>query len=229
MSDVKQSVEQSPGQMRLVMSQVKRFLEITGIYIFFVSSVLFTQLRWVKKYNKISQLEVRLMLGFLAGLLLSYIIVKLIRKIMSRYSKEDESLIRDLSFALSPGILFIFGTVTKKFLLLGLVLCALAILYVRVKSFRDFIDSIIFIDKFKAALIIKDGRAEIDMQGTYERANPKAMQSFLSDLSISFYECSEMKIEEVKVDFSNLKEKNENELRPIIESVAGYFDLKVSY
>lgn len=229
MSNVKQLVEQSHGQMRLVMSQVKRFLEITGIYIFFVSAMLFTQVRWVKKYNKISQLEVRLILGFLAGLILSYIIVKLIQKIMSRYNKEDESFIRELSFALSPGILFIFGTITKKFLLLGVILCVLTALYVWVKSFRDFIDSIVFIDRFKAVLIIKDGKAVISMQGTYERANPKAMQSFLSDLSISFYECTEMKVDEIKIDFSGLKERNEDELKPIMESVAGYFDLKITY
>lgn len=229
MNYVKQTVIQNPDEMKSISAQIKRFLEMTGIYIFIISSFIFTQLRWVKKYNHYNQLEVRLALGFFAGLLVSFIIVRFIQKIMRRYNKEYTSFMNNLSLALSPGILFIFGTITKKFLLLGVILCALTALYAWVKSFRDFIDSIVFIDKFKAALIIKDGKAVISMQGTYESDNPKAMQSFLSDLSIDFYECAEMKVDEIKIDFSGLKERNEDELKPIMESIARYFHLKVSY
>ncbi|MEK6682349.1 MAG: hypothetical protein AABY79_10335, partial [Nitrospirota bacterium] len=97
------------------------------------------------------------------------------------------------------------------------------------KPFKNFIDSVIYIEKFKGELIIQDGRAVIDVKGTYERANPKAMQSFVNELIISFYECSEQKIEDIKIDFSNLKERAENELKPVIESVARYFNLKIVY
>jgi len=229
MNYVKQTDIQNPAEMKSISAQIKQFLEMAGIYIFITSSFIFEQLRLVKKYNNYSKLELRLALGLFAGVLLSYIIVKLIRKIMIRYNKDDESFIRELSFALSPGILFILGSITHKFLLLGVILCALTALYVWVKSFRDFIDSIIYIAKFKTALIIKDGKAVMSMQGTYENDNPKAMQSFLIDLSINFYECAEMKVDEIKIDFSGLKEQNEDELKPIMESVARYFHLKVSY
>jgi len=229
MNCIKQTDVPEPAEMKSISAQIKQFLEVAGIYIFITSSFIWSQLRLVKKYNNYSKLELRLAFGLFAGMILSYIVVKLIRKIMSRYNKDDDSFIRDLSFALSPGILFILGSITKKFLLLGVILCVLTALYVWVKSFRDFIDSIIFIAKFKAALMIKDGKALMSIQGTYENDNPKAMQSFLSDLSINFYECAEMKVDEIRIDFSGLKERNEDELKPIMESIARYFHLKIVY
>ena len=76
-------------------------------------------------------------------------------------------------------------------------------------------------------LELLDKALEVMLEGTYEKANPDAMQSFLIDTVINFYECLELKVKEVKIDFSNLREKDENELKPIIESIARYFNLRI--
>ena len=236
MIKVRQFLEQKRGlidrmdnSLRAVMVWVKQFLEQTGIYIFFISLILATQIRWLKKHNNYDEIEIRLSLGFLAGIFLSLGVIKLIKEISSRFNKDHVSFLANLSIALSPGILFILGSTNKGFRVAAIILCVLFASYIWIKPFRDFVNSIIYIEKFKGVLIIQDGSAVIDMKGTYERANPKAMQFFLNDLIINFYECSEQKIEEIKIDFSNLKEKAEYELKPVIESIARYFNLRIVY
>lgn len=210
------------------MAKIRQVLEQAGIYIFLISLLLFTQLNWMKHRNRYTEIELRLFLAFVAGVILSFIIIKLVERLIAKTGNKYETLLKDISLALSPGIFFIFASINKGFLLAP-ILCIPIALYIFVKPFRNFIDSVIYIEKFKGILIIQDGRAVIDMKGTYERANPKAMQSFVNELIISFYECSEQKIEDIKIDFSNLKERAESELKPIIESVARYFNLKIVY
>ena len=207
----------------------KQFIEQAGIHIFFISLILFTQIKWIKKYSKYTQLEARLFAVFIIGMIISLGIIELIKKMAVRTGKDHDTLLKNISIALSPGIFFIFASANKVFLIIGLVLCALTGLYIWVKPFRDFIDSIVYISNFKNILLVKDGKSVISVQGIYEKGNPQAIQSFLIDLVINFYECSEMKIEEVKIDFSDLKEKSENELKPIIESIARYFNLRIVY
>lgn len=210
------------------MIKVRQFLEQTGIYIFFISLFLFTQLNWMKHRNRYTEVELRIFIAFLAGVILSFIIIKLVERLIAKTGNKCETLLMDISLALSPGIFLIFASVNKGFLL-GAILCISITLYIFVKPFKDFIDSVIYIEKFNGVLIIQDNMAVIDMKGTYERSNPKAMQFFLNELIINFYECSEQQIEEIKIDFSNLKERAENELKPVIESVARYFNLKIIY
>lgn len=208
---------------------VRQFIEQTGIYIFFVSLMLYTQISWVKRYNKYDQLEARLLAVFILGILISFGIVELIKKMAVKADKGHEAFLRNISIALSPGILFIFASKNKSFLIIGIALCVLMSLYIWVKPFRDFMKSIVYIDKFKNTLIIKDNNAVIEISGIYEKANLQTMQSFLIDLAKNLHECAEMKIEDVKVDFSYIKENGESELKSIIESVARHFNLQIRY
>ncbi len=226
---IKTAADTVDDEKRVILSQIKQFIEWAGIYIFLVSLILFRQIKWVKKHNGYSEIEIRLLLGFLIGILLSFVIIKIIKKIAVKYNKEHETFLNRLSIALSPGILFIFASANKVFLTVGVVLCILTALYIWVKPFRDFINDIIYVSKFKGVLTVEDNNAIIIMQGTYEKLNPKAMQSFLIDMVINFHECSEMNIGEVKVDFAGLIGNDENELKPIIESVAKYFNLRIVY
>ncbi|OFW61882.1 MAG: hypothetical protein A2Z35_00665 [Actinobacteria bacterium RBG_19FT_COMBO_36_27] len=210
------------------MAQIRQFIERIGIYIFFISLFLFTQFNWMKQRNRYSEAELRLSLAFLAGVVLSFVIIKLIKKFIKESGKKHETLLEDVSLALSPGIFFIFASINKGFLF-GAILGIPIASYILVKPFTDLVNSITFIDKFKGVLIIQGGRAVIDMKGTYERANPQAIQSFLIDLIINFHECSELEIWEARLNFSNLKGEGENELKPIIESVARYFNIKIAY
>jgi len=187
-------------------------------------------LRWIKKHhNKLTELEIRLLLAVVAGVLVSLGIIKLTQKLLTKYGKNYESFLNELSVALSPGILFVLASNNRVFLRIGLLLCVLTGLYVWVKPFRNFVNSFIYIDNFRNLLTIKDGKAIIDVNGIYEKNNPKAMHFFLTDLMANFEECTQLQVGEVKIDFSGLKQNDEGELRPIIESVAGYFHLRVIY
>lgn len=222
----KEGIKQFPKQTG---KRIKQFVEQTGIYIFFISILLATQIRLVKRHNVYNELEIRLILGFLAGTILSFIIIKLVEKIARKYHRDYESFLINLSIVLSPGILFILGSTNKDFRAAGVILCVLFASYIWIKPFREFIKSLVYIEKFKGILTVEGDKAVIEMKGVYEKADPKAMQSFVNELIISFYECSEQKIEDIKIDFSNLKERAESELKPIIESVARYFNLKIVY
>ena len=212
----------------MAMAQIKQFIERTGIYIFFISLLISTQFNWVVRRHRYNEAAVRLSLALLTGIILSFVTIKLIKYFINKSGKGHETLLRDISLALSPGIFFIFASINKGFLL-GAILGIPIALYVLVKPFKNLVDSIVYTDEFKGVLIIQNGRAVIDMKGTYERANPQVIQSFLIDLVNNFYECSELEILEVKFDFSNLKGKGENELKPIIESIARYFSIKIAY
>lgn len=230
---IKQLIEQTIERIKQFIEQtgerIKQFIEQRGIYIFFISIILATQIRWVKRYNRFEGIEMRLILGFLVGLILSLVIIKLIEKICRKFNKDYETFLTKLSIALSPGILFIFGATNKTFRVAGVISCAIFASYIWNKPFRDFINSLIYVEKFNGILIIEGDKAIIDMRGVYEKANPKAMHAFLTDMIINFYECSEMKINEIKIDFSNLEERSEDELKSIIEPIGRYFNLKIVY
>jgi len=226
MAQFKEEIKQFFEQTKKL---IKQFIEQTGIYIFFISIILATQIDWVKRYNRFDEIGIRLFLGFLVGLILSIAIIKLIEKICHKFNKDYETFLTKLSIALSPGILFLGGATNKTFRAAGIVSCVVLALYIWVKPFKDFINFLVYIEKFKGVLTIKDNKAMIDMRGVYERANPKAMHVFLTDLIISLYECSEMKIDEIKINFSNLEERSEEELKSIIEPIGRYFNLKIVF
>ncbi len=208
---------------------VRQFIEQTGIYIFFVSLMIYTQISWVKQHNKYTQIEARLLLSVFIGVLLSFGIINLIKKIIKKSDAEFEGFLNKLSITLTPGVLFVFASRNKIFLIAGAILCVLTALYLWVKPFRNFIKSVVHVDKFRNTLIIKNGEAVIEVAGTYEKADLQTIQSFLIDLSMNFNECAVMKIEAIKVDFSNLKEGIGNELKALVEPVARYFNLKITY
>lgn len=226
---IKQVIKTADKIKNKAPSQIKQLINQTGIYIFFVSLMLFTQTSWIKQHQRYSEIEVRLFLSFLIGIILSFSLIKLIKKIEGKTGKKQEAFLNNISIALSPGILFIFASTHKIFLVMGTAFCVFTALYVWVKPFRNIINSIIYLDKFTNILIIKDDQAEIEVKGIYEKANPKTMQSFLIDLVINFYECSELQIEKIKIDFSRLKDTGRNELKSIIEPIAEYFNLKVIF
>ena len=62
-----------------------------------------------------------------------------------------------------------------------------------------------------------------------KKADLQTMQSFLIDLALNLNECSEMKRDEVKLDIPDMDGKDENELKAIIEPIAGYFNLRIIY
>ena len=225
----KPTLKTGGGIKEALLIQTKDFVERAGVYIFFISLISFTQIDWVKQHNKYNQIEARLLLSVFIGMLLSFGIINLIKKTTKKSDAKFEGFLSKLSITLTPGVLFVFASRNKIFLIAGAILCVLTALYLWVKPFRNFIKSVVHVDKFRNTLIIKNGEAVIEVAGTYEKADLQTIQSFLIDLSINFNECAVMKIEAIKVDFSNLKEGIGNELKALLETVARYFNLKITY
>lgn len=226
-----ETIEKGKKAGRFILS-LKEFIERTGIYIFFISLILFTQISWIRRHihrHTELNMEARILAGVFIGALLSLGVIWLIKKIAAKINKEPEALLNNLSIALAPGIFFLFASKNKNFLIIGAILCVLAALYIWVKSFREFLNSILHIDKFRSELIVKDNNAVIKISGVYEKADLQTMQSFLIDLALNLNECSEMKRDEVKVDIPDMDGKDENELKAIIEPIAGYFNLRIIY
>jgi len=216
------------------MEQGKRVIGRAGVYMFFVSLILSTQINWVVEHKHFDSLRVeeRLLFGFLAGTLLAAAIIALARNRAARAGKDPDALARELSHALSPGILFFFAAKSPAFLALGGGLCALVALYTWSRPFRSFVDSVVFDDAFRNTMTIKDAAAAIELSGTYDTSDMRTMQTmrcFLRDLVDNFHTCRQLEIEQVKVDISRLAGNGGKELVPVIEAIAGCFALRVDW
>jgi hypothetical protein len=207
----------------------KRFVERVGIHVFFVSLVLFTQIKWITEHrnNLVWRVEERFLLGTLVGVLLAAGVIALVRKLAVRSGKDADALVKELSLALAPGILFFFGARGPVFLYLGAGLCVLVALYVWSGLFRKFVDSVFLNDAFMNTLVIKDGVATIELSGAYDRTDLEVMERFLRDLAGNFHACRELEISRVVVDYSRLAGGSAQELALALESMAGCFALEV--
>ncbi len=77
----------------------------SGIYIFFISLFLSSQLNWIVRHDTFYKFPLREGLAVLAGFLFSYLTIKSIR----RFSPFNEkNILKNISLALTPGLLFLF-------------------------------------------------------------------------------------------------------------------------
>ena len=105
------------------MNEVKKAIKNTGIYIFFISLFSFTQFNWAILYNDYSDIELRIFLALLSGILISSLILKFIRGVFSKKEQSEiqiEQKIEAISFSLFPGLFFILGTISWVFLFAGI-------------------------------------------------------------------------------------------------------------
>jgi hypothetical protein len=204
---------------------IKQVIEQSGLYIFFVSAILLTQIHVVKKYAYYNEIEVRIVLAVVAGILVAYGASFLIKQIFSIINKDSKAFLAELSSVMSPGILFVFASANKSYFFIGVGFCILSALIVWVSSVRSFVCSIVYEDKFKTDLVVKDQNALIKITGTYEKADLMTVQSFLIDLALNFHECAQMGIFEVKLDVAELKGDDAKGIPAMIEPIAAYFNI----
>jgi hypothetical protein len=207
----------------------RRFAERVGVYLFFVSLILFTQINWIMQHRQYAawHVEERLLLGFLVGALLAAGANALARKWAVKAGKDADAQVKKLSLALFPGILFFFAAKGRVFLALGGGLCALVALYLWSRPFRNLVDSLFLNDAFANTLAIKDGVATLELSGVYDAANLEALELFYRDLVSNFAACRRLEIERVAVDFSGIAGCSEDELLPVFASIAGRFSLSL--
>lgn len=207
-------------------NKIMQVIERTGIVVFCVSSLIMTQFHVVKKFQKYAELEIRFALALFLGILLGLGVIGLIKILARKASKDVDVFLADLSVVLFPGVLFLFASADKKFVLVGLASCSFAALWVWVKPVRDFIKAVFYQDKFRNTLSIDGRSALIQVTGIYEKADLPTMQSFLLDLALNIHECAKEQITEVRIEFVELKGNEANELKLLIEAVAKYFDVR---
>lgn len=202
------------------MAFIKEKLEKIGIYLFFTSLAMFTQINWARSKNSYEDLELRLFLATVLALGLSALVLEILRRIISKNSNYDtENILAKISFSLSPGFLFLFASKNIVFLYLGIGFCVFTILNKFLRPPKRFINT----------LEIKDNVAEIKVEGTYVQKNSSALKAFVGDFILNLNECIETNVVRVKVDFSMLKESDGAGLKPMLDEIAKYFNLELSY
>ena len=118
--------------------QIFSFLRQSGFYLFVISLIFFTQINWAKTSHKgFFDIELRLFLGFILGVTLTYGMIQVVKKVVL---KNRQEVLDQISVALSPGTLFIFSSKYIVFLYLTPLLCLLAffILYLKDRFFAFF-------------------------------------------------------------------------------------------
>jgi len=202
------------------MSFIKKKFEKAGIYIFFVSLAMFTQLNWAKNKHSYDDIEFRIFLAITFGFVLSVLISYILKKIMAKSNNCNiEDFLAKTSFSLTPGFLFLFASNSIVFLYLGIGFC-----------FIMFLLNFLSRKRFTNILEITDNAAEIKVKGIYEEMNSLTFKKiFLEEFVLNLGECIEAKITDIKIDFSKLESSDGNELKPMMDEVAKYFNLELSY
>lgn len=202
------------------MSFIKEKLEKMGIYIFCISLLMFTQINWAKNKHSYDDIELRIFFAVVLGFGLSILISDTLKKIISKSDNRNiEDVLAKISFSLSPGFLFLFASNNILFLYLGFGFSVLMILNSFLSPPKGFIN----------ILEINDGVAEIKVEGIYQVKNSSALKTFLDDFILNLNECIEENAREIKVNFSSLENSDGKELRGMMDEVAKYFNLELSY
>ena len=134
------------------MNGLRKTMEKTGIYFFFISLFLFTQLNWAKSHNHYQDIELRVFFALVLGIAVSFILVKLARWIFDFWIKDSiliESRLDSLSLSLFPGIFFVLGSSSGLFLIVGMIICAFSLFYTFNDSFRRFLRFVFYQGRYQ--------------------------------------------------------------------------------
>lgn len=199
---------------------IKEKLEKMGIYIFFVSLALFTQINWARRNDSYDDLEFRFFLAMVLSIGLSLLVLEVLRRVISKNdSCNVEDILAKISFSLAPGFLFLFASKNIAFLYLGVGFCFFMILNSFLRPSERFIN----------ILEINGDMAKIKVEGAYVEKNGSALKGFLSDFILNLNECIETNVTNIKVDFSRLEKSDGAELKAMMDEITKYFDLELSY
>ena len=202
------------------MAFIKEKLEKVGLYVFFMSLGMFTQISWMKSKDSYDDVEIRLFLAIVLGFTLSALVFGALERALSKKTRSEiEDIMAKISLSLSPGLLFLFAPKNLVFMYLGVGFCVLMILNNFLRSPKYFIN----------ILEINGDVAEIKVEGIYEEKNNSVLKMFLNDFILNLSECIEANATKIKVDFSNLEKSDGKELKGMMNEVAKYFNLELSY
>ena len=202
------------------MGFIKEKLEKVGIYVFFMSLGMFTQINWAKRKNSLDEIEIRIFLAIVVGFFLSAVVFDMLKKAVSKKtSGSTEDIMAKISLSLSPGFLFLFAPKNRIFMYLGVGFCVFMILKNFLKPPKYFIN----------VLEINGDVAKIKVEGVYEEKSASVLKTFLNDFILNLSECIGVNAAKIKIDFSNLEKSDGSELKPMMDEVARYFNLELSY
>jgi hypothetical protein len=231
----------NPRKFTEIFKTALSHFEKAGIFIFLASVPIYTQLNWARKRHNYNAFEIRLFLAIAVGFILSSLAIALIKK--AAYKKGDlyaNTLIEDISHAASFGFLFLFGSASSVFIILSLVGIVLIFICKRNPTARNAaifaatkikrVLRILFIEEeFAAAVELCDHRATIILMGNFRLNDSDYLRFFTANLIDKFKECIENKAQEIKINFSELKDGREEIIKPIVNSISHYFGMNINW
>jgi len=209
----------------------KQIAEKIGIYAFITALLLYTQINWMKQHNEYREMEIRLVIGFIVGILLSFATVKVMKVVFASRTKDVQAILNNVSLVLFPCIIIIPVSVKQGYIGGSIILlfCILISLYISVEQFRSIVNRTIFKDNIEISLIIEDNQAILDIGGTHEKTDNEAKWAFVKDLVKNYKICSELNIQVIKIRISKIQNADENTMKQIITALGQYFNLRIVY
>ncbi|MDP8218988.1 MAG: glycosyltransferase family 39 protein, partial [Candidatus Theseobacter exili] len=105
------------------MEKIKIFFKYSGIHIFILSCIIYSQINWAIKSQIFNDLWLRIVIGLVFAVLLSFGLIYLISWIGKKRGFDVSRLLIKLSLILFPGILLVLAPLNSSFYLITLSLC----------------------------------------------------------------------------------------------------------
>ena len=197
---------------------MKEILERHGLFIFLISILMVTQLRWAERmdYNDISQ---RLSAAILVGILLNWGLEKWLATLTEK--QNPEKLIRkikDLSFTLSFSFLWV-GFHMDGQLGGGIVLLFIIYFFKSNDKASTWLSRFLNSKNFEVELDETQELPTVKIKGKHDPDNLIAFQYLCVDISEIFFEMKDKKMKEVQLDLEIVDATNE-EIMPLIQAIA---------
>ena len=195
-----------------------------GFLIFFISTLIVTQLRWADSYNY-NDIAQRLATAILVGIVLNWCLKKLLDSYLEQIEKGNwQRKINDISFTLSFSFLWVAFYEDEQILAVMVLLFVIYLFKSNDKA-RNWITSFIYSKNFELTLDDSKAPPILTIKGKYTSDNLLAFQYLCVDLSEIFFKMKEKNFKIVRIDLKITETSNEKIL-PLIHAIADSCDIK---
>ena len=202
-------------------------LENHGFLIFFISTMMVTQLRWAESYDY-DDIALRLSAAVLVGALLNWGLTKFLDNLTGQLKTDKwQKRINDISFALSFSFLWLAFHENGQ---LGGVIVLIFVIY-NIKSYEKAKNWLSIFLKSKNFEIELDETKEnpiVIVKGKHDPDNLVAFQYLCIDLSEILFDMKTKKFKKLQLDLQVTNTTNEQFL-PLIQTIADFNGIVMSF
>ena len=195
-----------------------------GFLIFFISTLIVTQLRWAETYNY-NDIAQRLAAAILVGTMLNWGLKKWLNSHAEQTKTEKwQRRINDISFTLSFSFLWVAFHEDGQ---LGVGIVLLFVIYL-IKSndkARTWITNFLYSKNYEVILEDSQEPPILIIKGKHEPDNLVAFQYLCVDLSEKFFEMKDKKSKNVHINLEITEASNE-QILPLIQAIAGSYGIE---